>query len=312
MTWISSLGFAQGFAKSVEASAIPRTTPAAIERMSPSCTPDHAPIDRSSAANFGRREKKRKLCSDAVAAPNPQAEVHTIPPSESKGNSTFVQPYVSNKGAAEVSSIPPGLASKLSLIGGVEVLRDLKHTLFRLRSPSSKGSPVPKHETDALPTNCTLDNLFSIRTGQALSILRTELEATEIGEQLYRFRKRIALSQFFEFYEVVQANALSFLQGDLKTMRESSHNITSNQSPQLKSRVLYRIVDLMFPNTAHTNEENAVTASEKIRQMHEKGQRAAAHKKVQDWRRNGKPWFAMVKRFGRGILLLPKSLSDEK
>ncbi len=154
-TWVSSLGFAQGFAKSVEASAIPRTTPAAIERMSPSCTPDHAPIDRSSAANFGRREKKRKLCSDAVAAPNPQAEVHTIPPSEPKGNSTFVQPYVSNKGAAEVSSIPPGLASKLSLIGGVEVLRDLKHTLFRLRSPSSKGSLVPKHEIDALPTNGT-------------------------------------------------------------------------------------------------------------------------------------------------------------
>ena len=69
----------------------------------------------------------------------------------------------------------------------------------------------------------------------------------------------------------------------------------------------------MFPNTAHTNEENRVTASEKIRQKHEEGQRAAAHKKVQDWRRNGKSWFAMVKRFGRGVLLLlPKGLSDEK
>ena len=90
-TWISSLGFAQGSAKSVEASAIPRTTPAAIKRMSPSCTPGHAPIDRSSAANVGRREEKRKLGSDAVAAPNPQAEVRTTPPSELKGNSTFVQ-----------------------------------------------------------------------------------------------------------------------------------------------------------------------------------------------------------------------------
>ena len=89
--WISSLGFAQEFAKSVEASAISRTNPAAIERMSPSCTPGHAPIDRSSAANVGRREEKRKLGSDAVAAPNPQAEVRTTPPSELKGNSTFVQ-----------------------------------------------------------------------------------------------------------------------------------------------------------------------------------------------------------------------------
>jgi len=47
--------------------------------------------------------------------------------------------------------------------------------------------------------------------------------------------------------------------------------------------------------------------------MHEEEQRAAAVKKIQDWRRNGKPWSAMVKRFGKGVLLLlPKSLSDEK
>ena len=49
------------------------------------------------------------------------------------------------------------------------------------------------------------------------------------------------------------------------------------------------------------------------RRMHEEGQRTVAVKKFQDWRRNGKPWSAMVKRFGRGfLLLLPKSLSDEK
>ena len=92
--------------------------------MSPSCTPDHAPIDRSSATNVGHREKKRKLGSDVIAAPTPQAEVHTTPSSEPKGNSTFMQPHVSDKGAAEVSTIPPGLVSKLSLIGGIEVLRE--------------------------------------------------------------------------------------------------------------------------------------------------------------------------------------------
>lgn len=73
-----------------------------------------------------------------------------------------------------------------------------------------------------------------------------------------------------------------------------------------------RIVDLMFPNTAQTKVDT-VTAGEKIRQIHEERHRAAARKKIHDWRRNGKPWFAMVKRFGEGILLLlPKSLSDEK
>ena len=74
----------------MEASAIPRTTPAAIKRMSPSYTPGHAPIDRSSAANVSRRKEKRKLGSDAITAPNPQAEIRITPPSELKGNSTFV------------------------------------------------------------------------------------------------------------------------------------------------------------------------------------------------------------------------------
>ena len=118
---------------------------------------------------------------------------------------------MSDKEAAKVSSIPSSLVSKLSLIGDIEVLRNLRYTLFRLRSPSSKSSLISKYETDTLLTNDILDNLFSIRIGQALLILRIELKATEIGEQLYRFRKRIALSQFFEFYEVIQVNALSFL-----------------------------------------------------------------------------------------------------
>ena len=43
----------------------------------------------------------------------------------------------------------------------------------------------------------------SFLAARALSILRVELEVTDIGEQLYRFRKRIALSRFFDLYELL-------------------------------------------------------------------------------------------------------------
>ena len=92
---------------------------------------------------------------------------------------------------------------------------------------------------------------------------------------------------------------------------KASRNVTSKHGFRRDSRVLSRVVDLIFPNTTHTN-EFTVAAGKESRHMPEKGQRAAAVKKIQDWR-NGKPWSTMVKRFGRGVLLLlPKSLSDEK
>ena len=55
----------------------------------------------------------------------------------SSGDSTIRQPYASAIEVIEVSYISPDLVSKLCLIGGVEVLRDLKHTLFLLRSHRS-------------------------------------------------------------------------------------------------------------------------------------------------------------------------------
>ena len=164
----------------------------------------------------------------------------------------------------KVSTTQPGLVSKLSLIGSVEVLGDLRHTLFCSRSQSSHSSLVPNQDPGLPSASGLLDELPSLRSTQVLSILMTELEVIEVGVQLHRFRKRIALSNFFEFYEAAQANALSFLHGDL-TMRELSHNSPSNQPPRQQSRVLNRIVDLVFPNTAQT-ELDTVTAGGEIGQ----------------------------------------------
>ena len=98
---------------------------------------------------------------DAVVALNLQTEVHIISSSETKRNSTFVQPYVSDKKTAELFNILFDLVNKFSFIGGVEILRDLKHILFRLRSFFNKGSLVLKYETDTFLINSIFDNLFS-------------------------------------------------------------------------------------------------------------------------------------------------------
>jgi len=212
----------------------------------------------------------------------------------------------------EVSSAPPDLVNKLGLIGNVKVLRDLKHTLFVLRSDSSQDPLVPCPETGEPFTNGPFGSLLSLRTTRSFSMLRTELESTEVLEQVHRFRRRLALSQFFDLYEFAQKNPLFFLQQELDRTEEPLRYTTSKRAPRLDSLVLNRIVDLMFPNTSYTN-KITVAAGENSRPMQEERRRAAAVHKVQDWRRNGKPWSAVIKRFGRGVLLLlPKSLSDEK
>ena len=139
---------------------------------------------------------------------------------------------------------------------------------------------------------------------RALSNLRDELEVTELGEQLCRFRKRIALSRFYDFYDKAQANPSAFLPQDPRTVREtsilSSNNGTLKQAPRLSSVVLSHIVDLMFPNTVPTHEE-VMTASDEAQRTLTERQRKTAARKVEDWRKIGKPWSAMIRRFGEGI-----------
>ena len=119
-------------------------------------------------------------------------------------------------------------------------------------------------------------------------MLRNDLDASEIGEQLFRFRKRLAQSQFFEFYKLAQKHPSLFLQANPKTTGTLSRNMMSKQASRPNLRVFYHIVDLMFPDTAYADEA-VVTAEGSFGQMQRKRQRDQAAKNVQDWRRNGKP-----------------------
>jgi len=109
--------------------------------------------------------------------------------------------YNLEEAAVEASAIPPGLVYKLGLIDGIEVIRDLRQTLFRLYSRSSQDLLIPSCITSIPYVGAVFDTPLLLQITQVLSILRNELELTEIGEQLYRSRRRLAQSRFFELYE---------------------------------------------------------------------------------------------------------------
>ena len=137
---------------------IQRTSSRVIGGNSSMCSTDHASIDKSSKRPIGHRGKKRKLASDAP--PRAQEEVHTISASKANETSVYVPPHKSDDTARDVSTIPSDLLSKLGLIGSVEVLRDLKHTLFRLRSYPTQLSLVPDRGIDPLYTGALNDTLL--------------------------------------------------------------------------------------------------------------------------------------------------------
>ena len=159
----------------------------------------------------------------------------------------------------KVSYISPDLVSKLCLIGGVEVLRDLKQTLSLLRSYRSQDQLILRRMTDAPSISASFDMLSLYRTFQIVSILRNELDVVRIGEQLYRFRKRLAQSRFFEFYQIAQNYPELFLKTSLETTGKGYQSTTSSQVSRLRSRVLNRIVDLTFPDIVYTDDDTVTS-----------------------------------------------------
>ena len=205
---------------------------------------------------------------------------------------------------------------KINQIGSAEVLEELRGNLTHLRAGAGQHK---RGRTLATELHCIGDSRETNRSHeitQALTNLRHELEITEMGEQLCKFRKRIALSCFYDFYEMAQKNPSSCLVLDPLKAKEirmiSVDGVTRKQAPRQASVVLSRIVDLMFPSTVHVD-KNDMIARDEAHQALKQRDRKAAVQKVGDWRKIGKPWSAIIREFGEGaLLLLPKSLSDEK
>lgn len=97
-----------------------------------------------------------------------------------------------DEAAVEVPAIPPQVIRKLGLVGGIDILRDLRYTLAYLRSHRSRDLLISSCIIGTPSISASFDRLLPLRIAQIFSMLRNELDASEIGEQLFRFRKRLA------------------------------------------------------------------------------------------------------------------------
>ena len=204
----------------------------------------------------------------------------------------------------QVIRLPLDITDKLCRIGSKQVLSELQETLSMLRCRSSpdyrKLIQIP-----AIPsTNIVADWDHKLDIPRGLAILRGTLEAAEIGQQIWKLRKRAALAQSYNVYTWAQAHAHDFLAPE--------DGAASIDNSRRATKVQSRFVDLTFPSSISSDPAVEMTDSA-MKRAHQQAARRAAIRKVQNWKCNGKPWAEMIRRFGAGILLLLLSdLSDEK
>jgi hypothetical protein len=76
--------------------------------------------------------------------------------------------------------------------------------------------------------------------------------------------------------------------------------------------VKQRFADILFLESIPGEYERAVFNTP-ISTAKKQQARKTANQKVEDWRRSGKPWSEIIRRFGYGILLLvPSEMTDER
>jgi len=144
-------------------------------------------------------------------------------------------------------------------------------------------------------------------------------------EQLYGLRRRVALAQFYNDYTRAQADPHAFLYPEQnkepsvksltptrKRKRASSSEVAKRCGNRLSTLVNNRIVDLIFPSLV-LGDEHLESEEARAKREEKVWKKKAASQKVQNWRANGKPWWALVKRLNLGILLLlPTDLLDHQ
>jgi hypothetical protein len=210
------------------------------------------------------------------------------------------------------------IGQKIILIGGIEVFEELRNTISDLRRHTYPLPVEPQGREPVKPTH--LQNLSSF--AHKLWLLKEDLQLTELNQQIYRLRKRLALSEFFDTYTTAQDHGRYSLRGDdddddnatntpLAKRRRRDRKTKAGpiiRKAQSATSVQNRFVDLLFPETVATGA--SLTEEDKMKRV---CQRKTAVQKIQNWRKCGKPWSMLIERFGKGILLmLLKDISDEK
>jgi hypothetical protein len=193
--------------------------------------------------------------------------------------------------------------------GSVNVSEEMEETYAQL------SEQAQSHVLHNVSRQSDFSTVFNIDPGQfirGLPMLRMRLEGHFLGEQMFRTRKRIDLTHFYNAYMVAQNNPDAFLKHTAKEMFGNDGCIVARRTSRKSSMVKQRFVDILFSGSPFCKHESAVSGTcrgtankQKVRELF--------NQKVEDWRRSGKPWSEMISRFDYGILLLvPSELTDER
>jgi hypothetical protein len=137
-----------------------------------------------------------------------------------------------------------------------------------------------------------------------------------VSEQMLRIHKRIDVIEFCNTYAIAQDNPNAFLQLTAKKVSGNSSRNVAPRKGRKDSMVKRRFIDIFFSNSVVDGHNRAVSdmynsAAQKHKPRNKANSAAKKHdlrekasQKIEGWRRNGKPWAEMVRRFGYGILLL--------
>jgi hypothetical protein len=207
----------------------------------------------------------------------------------------------------------------------LDVIREVVYDMIvalRVRGVA-EGQPLNPQTLKVMKDHPQSTPLPAPRMDYSFRALRTELEMSSAGEQLYKLRRRITLAQFFDDYTRAQADPYSFLYPEQnKELLKSSTRARKRKRPSPKDAKIYgnrlstlvhnRIVDFMYPSLV-LSDETLESEEARAKQAEKASEREAASQKVKNWRANGKPWSPLIKRFDWGILLLlPTDFLDQK
>ena len=120
---------------------------------------------------------------------------------------------------------------------------------------------------------------------QALPDLAGEIEDSAIDERLSRFNNRMALANFHGAYHAAQAKPEEFLQALDQDVLRHTRNLRARNGTK-RAEVKERFIELVFCRAKGKRDWRKDSVC------------------VNNWQSWGKPWFELINRFGRGILLL--------
>jgi hypothetical protein len=251
-------------------------------------------------------EKRTPVTGQALLSPSGNMEMRSKKSKALMFDQTADGAVDSTHTGGEAVPTPLSLAmrEKIGRIGGIDVLQDLKSVISDLRTrhysfPEAGKLIIPERLRD------------EPHSTQMLWFLKEELELIGLDEQIFRLRKRLTLAEFFDTYAAAQADTrmLSAAEGKAnfaakrlagKGSRKRGLDRQEGRNSHHNRLVLSHFIDLLFPDCTKPAKRKITGLTRKM-----------AGQKIQNWRKAGKPWANMIKRFGKGILaLLPQDLTD--